>query len=362
MAEGHTEDATQSATDGASDEEVVDALVALGVDEIEAADAVEEQRVPLVLVRQLLGGPRPYTVDEVAERGGIDGEVLRRVFRALGLPLQERYGEDDVQEAAVLAGLLETFPEDVLVRLARVRGMAVTRIAMSDLAAVRDGIIAPMRSSGADDLTVAVALAEAAKEMLPVSSDLLVHAHKRALMHQLSSEIVRAGAEEGARETDLTVGFVDLVGYTALSARVDPVGLDQILDAFEERVVDVAGAARDIDLVKFLGDAAMLVSPDPATLAETLLDVVERAEDLAEAPLRAGLAGGTTLVREGDYYGPAVNMAARLTDQARPWTVLADDELTDDLEDRFDLVRTGPLRVRGVGLRRPVRVMRASGE
>lgn len=345
-----------------ADTEIVDALVALGVDEHEAADAVEEERVPLVLVRQLLGGPRPYTLEETAERGGLDPEVLRRVFRALGLPVQDRYGDSDVREAAELARLLETFPEDVLVRLARVRGMAVTRIAMSDLAAVRDGIIAPMRSSGADDLTVAVALAEAAKGLLPVSSDLLVHAHRRALLHHLSSEIVRAGAEEGARETELAVGFVDLVGYTALSARVDPMGLDEILDAFEERVVEVAGGVEDVDLVKFLGDAAMLVTPDPDTLAETLLRVVERTDELAEVPLRAGFARGTTLVREGDYYGPAVNMAARLTDQARPWTVLADDDLADQLAARFEIAPTGPLRIRGVGVRHPVRVVGPDGQ
>lgn len=344
-----------------SDTEIVDALVALGVDEGEAADAVEEQRVPLVLVRQLLGGPRPYTLDEVAERGGLDPGALRRVFRALGLSVRDRYGENEVQEAEQLAGLLETFPLEVLVRLARVRGMAVNRIAMSDLAAVRDGIIAPLRRTDADDLTVAVALAETAKEMLPVSSDLLVNAHRRALLHLLSSEIVRAGAVEGARETELAVGFVDLVGYTALSARVDPMGLDEILDAFEERVVDVASAAAGVDLVKFLGDAAMLVSPEPPTLARILLDMVERTDQLAEAPLRAGMARGTTLVREGDYYGPAVNMAARLTDQARPWTVLADDDLVDGLEEHFDVARTGPLRIRGVGTRRPVRVLRRNG-
>lgn len=350
------------ADQGQTDAEVVDALVALGVDEGEARDAVAEQRVPLVLVRELLGEERRYRLDEVAERGGIDPDALRRIFRALGMPLQERYGESDVAEARELANLLRTFPLEALVRLARVRGMAVNRIAMGDLTAVRDEIIAPMRRSGADDLTVAVALAESAKEMLPVSTDLLVNAHRRALMYLLSSEIIRAGAQHGARETELAVGFVDLVGYTALSARVDPVGLDEVLDAFEERVVEVGGSAEQVDLVKFLGDAAMLVSPDPLHLADTLLDMVERTDDLAEAPLRAGMAVGETLVREGDYFGPAVNMAARLTDQARPWAVLADDGLAEILGGRFATARTGPLRIRGVGVRRPVRVLRPDRE
>lgn len=349
------------ASDEDTSQEIVDALVALGVDEDEARSAVGEQRVALVLVRELLGQEGGYTLEEVAERGGIEPDALRQIFRALGMPLRERYTDSDVQEARELAALLRTFPLDTLVRLARVRGMAVNRVAMSDLAAVRDEIIAPMRRSGADDLTVAVALAEYAKELLPVSGDLLVHAQRRALLHVLSSEIVRAGAEEGAREAELAVGFVDLVGYTALSARVDPMGLDEVLDAFEARVVEAGGAAEEVDLVKFLGDAAMLVSPDPLHLADTLLEMVERTDALAEAPLRAGMAMGETLVREGDYFGPAVNMAARLTDQARPWTVLADDDLAETLAERFTTSRTKPLRIRGVGVRRPVRVLPPEG-
>lgn len=336
--------------------ETIDALVALGIDDREAREAVDEDRVPLVLVEQLLGKARPYELDEVAQRGGIDEEALARIFAALGLPLQDRYGEDDVEEARELSRLLEVFPLHTLVRLARVRGMAVSRIAMSDMAAVRDAIIAPMRERDAGDLTVAVALAESAKELVPVSRDLLVHAHERALLHVLSSEIAREGARGGAQEVELGVGFVDLVGFTALSVEIDPVGLDDVLDRFEERVFEVGGSAGEVELVKFLGDAAMLVSSDRVELADTLLRLVEPIDELADVPLRAGLAAGTVLVREGDYYGPPVNLAARLTDQARPWALLADDALSDTLGERFDLDRTRPMRIRGIGVRRPLRV------
>lgn len=341
------------------DAETVDALVALGVDEAEARRALEEDRVPLVLVRQLLGEEPRYDLAEVAAEAGIDVDVIRSIFAALGIPLQDRFGESDVEEAREIADLLEVFSGEALVRLARVRGMAVNRIAMGDVSAVRDELIAPLRRTGADDLTVAVALAETAKALLPLSSELLVHAHRRALLHVLSSEIAKIGAQEGGQELDLTVGFVDLVGYTALSARVDPQGLDEVLEAFERRVFGVAGAAEDVDLVKFLGDAAMLVAPDPVLVADVLLDLASPGGDLDDSPLRAGMARGGTLVREGDYFGPAVNMAARLTDQARPWTVLADDALRDVLDGRFHLSRIRPVRLRGLGVRRPVSVSRA---
>lgn len=345
---------------GAPEQETVDALVALGVDEGEARRAVAEERVPLILVRELLGEDARYTLEQVAERGGIDVRILRSIFAALGLPMRERYGDSDVEEAAQLADLLEVFGEDALVRLARVRGISVSRIAMGDVNAVRDALVAPLRQSGADDLRVAVSLVETARSLLPVSADLLVHAHRRALLHVLSSEVAKIGAREGAQEIDLAVGFVDLVGYTALSARVDPEGLDEVLELFERRVFAVSAAADDIDLVKFLGDAAMLVSTDLVELTALLLDLSTEDRDFEEAPLRAGVASGGTLAREGDYFGPAVNMAARLTDRARPWTVLADDELEDQLSGHFDVQRTRPMRIRGVGLRRPLSVRSAT--
>jgi adenylate cyclase len=343
-------------------DETVDALVALGVDESVARVAIAEGRVPLVLVQEVIGEPRDLTLEDLAEESGLEAEAIRRVFLALGMPLPDRFGDGDLEEARQLAELTEVMSIDTLVRLARVRGMAVSRIAMSDLNAMREQMLTPMREGGADDLTIAVALAEAAKALLPVSSDLLVHAYRRALFHAMSTEVVTAATREAGQEIDLVVGFVDLVGYTALSARIDPSGLDEVLDAFERRVLEVVGGAEDVTIVKFLGDAAMFVATDPVPLAAALVELVEPVEELEDSPMRAGMAAGPTLVREGDYYGAGVNMAARLTDRARPWSLLADDDLTEALEDRFETRRIRPLRIRGVGMRRPSVVRRPEGE
>ncbi|MGH3441282.1 MAG: adenylate/guanylate cyclase domain-containing protein [Nitriliruptorales bacterium] len=340
----------------ASGAETVDELVALGIDEAEARAAVDEGRVPLVLVRQFLGEEKPHTLTEVAEKGGVEERVLRRVFVALGVPLEDSFGEGDVAEARHLRELLETLSEDSIVRLARVRGRSVARIAMGDLSAVRDEIVAPMREEGADDLDVAIALSEAAEALHPKAAQLLVHAYERALLHVLSGELATAATRGGTQELDVAVGFVDLVGYTALSAQADPSGLAAVLDAFEERVFDVTGSAPGVEVVKFVGDAAMLVARDVLQLAHVLVRVTRRTDALEDAPLRAGLAAGTTLAREGDYFGPPVNVAARLTDQARPWSVLADGDLEGRLAAAFDTSRIRPVRLRGLGFQRPVAV------
>src|SRR5205085_1314001 len=74
-----------------------------------------------------------------------------------------------------------------------------------------------------------------------------------------------------------------------------------------------------------------------------------RPELLPEA--RAGLAGGTVLAQEGDYYGPVVNLASRLVELARPGSVLASSELHAALADdpMFAWQRLRSRRIRDIG-------------
>lgn len=337
-------------------EETINALVDLGLSEDEARDAIEADRVPLALAMRVLGDEPSHTFADIAEATGVDEAILRRVILAAGLPVPDEATEGDLQWAQGIAALLDNMPIDAIVRGARVRGSALATIARADLELIRDEILLPMRRAGADDLTVSVALAETAKAVDPLSRELLVQEYHRQLLRVLDSELsIMLARSEGA-ELDVAVGFVDLVGYTSLSAQVDPEGLDQVLDAFEQRVVDEVAGRDDVAVVKYLGDAAMLVAPDPQPLAETMLRLVEPVEELEDAPLRGGLAHGSTLVREGDYFGAPVNMAARLTDLARPWSLLAAEELVEDLVHPLETKRIRPTRIRGIGLRRPLSV------
>ncbi len=198
-------------------------------------------------------------------------------------------------------------------------------VARSDLGIVRDELLLPMRQAGADDLTVAVTLAETAKELDGIAREVLQITYGLHLEHQLSTELSVTLTRGDVPEVDLAVGFVDVVGWTSLSSRVDPQGLDEVLDAFEERIIEVTAPRTEVSVVKFLGDAAMLVAADAVTLADAMLELTTEVPALEDVPLRGGLASGSTLVREGDVFGAPVNLAARLTDLARPWRLLADE-------------------------------------
>jgi adenylate cyclase len=339
--------------------EVVDALVELGVPRDAAHDAVVEKRVPLVLAAVAMGEEPRWTLGELAEHSGVPADVIAEVRGALGMPLPDGFSDADLRYVELLARLLEVMPVSAVVRSARARGAALAAVARSDLSTIRDELVLPMRKAGADDLTVSVALAETAKALEPVARELLERTYRLALQAELNSELSAIAARSEGQEVEVAVAFVDVVGYTALSARVDPAGLDTLLDVFEERVVALVGSDPSVSVVKYLGDAVMLVSGRVTDLARTCLALTEEVEELAEAPLRAGIASGRVLVREGDFFGQPVNMAARLTDIARPWSVLADETLADDLGDDFDVRRILPTRIRGVGLRRPLAVRSA---
>lgn len=351
---------TARETDRLTDEdrETIAALVDLGVGEAEARDAVLGNRVPLVLTQELFGDTPRYDFEQVTAKAGLPPEVFRQVRAAIGLPPADRFTRTDLTWAKQIADLLEILPVEAVVRSARARGSALSAAVMADLSTIREELVLPMRRSGADDLTVAVALAETARELRDTSEELLTTTYRLLVEHLVSSEIAAIAARSAALEVDIAVGFIDVVGYTALSARVDPEGLDEVLDAFQQRVVGLVADTPDVAAVKYLGDAVMLIGPDARTLAQTMLDLTVETEELEDAPLRGGLAAGETLVREGDYFGPTVNMAARLTDIARPWSLLAAEELVDELSEVFDVKRILPTRIRGVGLRRPLVVRR----
>jgi adenylate cyclase len=88
---------------------------------------------------------------------------------------------------------------------------------------------------------------------------------------------------------------------------------------------------------------------DVAVLALTLSE--RAAVDPLVPDVRIGVACGSVLARDGDYYGPVVNLASRITDRARRGTVLASEPLHRVLVDDPELSwrPLGSKRLRGIG-------------
>jgi adenylate cyclase len=103
--------------------------------------------------------------------------------------------------------------------------------------------------------------------------------------------------------------FADLVGFTAFT---EEHGDDAAADLAEGFAAGAARLARDhgARLVKCLGDAVMLRADDASEAVRLGLRLHEEPTGL---PLYAGAHTGRAVERAGDWYGAAVNLAARVS-------------------------------------------------
>lgn len=310
---------------------------------------------PFEAVREILTGEPTLTLDEVADQAGLPVRIVSEILDAMDWADRPAYDERDVRYLRDLASLLDHYPLESVVRTIRTRYRSISSIVVSDLGTVRDEVVMPALASGAEPEELAERLGRTAEHLVPLVTRNLAEDYRHVLLRLLDTDALARGVGPD-REIDLAVGFVDVSGYTALSGRVDPAGLEHVLSGFEDLVNTVVSEAEGVLLAKFIGDAAMLVASDLTELVPLLLRLVEDREGLAEAPRKAGVAAGPVLVRSGDYYGPTPNLAARLTDHARPWTLLAAADLEEELAGDFDLTRIPETELRGVGKQRPLRV------
>ena len=149
------------------------------------------------------------------------------------------------------------------------------------------------------------------------------------------------------RVRDVVVAFVDIVAFTGLSERVTPERLGAVAARLERAAV--RAARPPASFVKLVGDAAMIVAPDPEPVVEAVVDMLAVARrDPRLPPLHAGVAAGPALHHRGDWLGIPVNVASHLTARAAPGELLATHAVADETAARFRWKRLGAQHVDGV--------------
>lgn len=172
----------------------------------------------------------------------------------------------------------------------------------------------------------------------------------------------------GAERRHLTVMFCDLVGSTALSARLDPEDMWEVIRAYRaacERVI----AAYDGMIARFVGDGILVYfgyprahEDDAERAVRAGLDIISAVKQLeTRAPERVEvrIAVATGLVVVGDLasggvseeqatVGDTPNVAARLQDLAEPGAVVVADSTRRLLGDLFTFHDLGYREVKGI--------------
>jgi adenylate cyclase len=183
----------------------------------------------------------------------------------------------------------------------------------------------------------------------------LEHEALRSVTERMEEAVT--GAEPRLRrQGDPAVAFIDLAGFTVLSAEAGDAGAAELAGRFTDLLLETTQAHRG-RVVKTMGDGAMLFFDDGGRAVTACLEL-ERALDAAGLPpMRAGINRGPVVAQSGDYYGNTINVAARITDYARPREVLVSAEVLPGGSDGIELEEIGEVTLKGVA--QPVRLSRA---
>jgi adenylate cyclase len=306
-------------------------VAAFGVPPEEIDKAEADGTLGLLAIDQMVladQNPR-YTEAEVQTITGLDHDSTR-FWRALGFPdpgpNDRIFSDFDVEmlklvEELVKIGLIEL--EEAL-QMTRVIGSSMARVASAQIDAIERRIDEPTFVDGTEPAVLR------ARFLLPAMPQILEYAWKRHLQSAARRRMVReTGAAEGGYVQ--AVGFADLVGFTALSQQLSDHELATIVDRFEGTAYDIINS-RGGRVIKMIGDEVMFAVDDVAASLDVALSLAEAYhDDESISDVRVGLACGPVLEREGDLFGPVVNLASRIVSIAYAGSVVVSGEVHDAL-------------------------------
>lgn len=342
--------------------QLLEELLAAGVGLEEVRAAVAEGRLHLMPMEWALSGEERYTPTEVARLSGVDRELLDAQWRALGMaasdPDESTQTADDLAAAERIRAFLNAGLEPAAIQ----ETTRVMAMAMSQIAAANRQMVGALLAGGSEvadpaetELAVAHRLDALTQTLVPMVGPTLEYIYKLQLRDQIRHAVVGLGADTVGEE--MAIAFADLVGFTKLGEKLPAAEFGRISSRLGELAADVSSGP--VRLVKLIGDAAMLASPDPAALLGANLDLVEMADAEGDGfpALRAGVSLGYVVPRAGDFYGRSVNLASRITAAAKPGSVLVTAELRERLGDGFRFSNAGRQRLKGI--KQPANVFRA---
>ena len=197
--------------------------------------------------------------------------------------------------------------------------------------------------------------------------------HRRKLLKAVAAGLSTAtdapptkSATESAERRQVTVMFSDLVGSTALSARMDPEDLREVISAYQKCVAETVQRFGGF-VAKYMGDGVLVYfgypqahEDDAERAVRAGLELIQAVGGLkSSAPLQTRVGIATGLVVVGDLIGSGAaqeqaivgetpNLAARLQGIAEPNTVVIAESTRKLLGNLFELEDLGANDLKGI--------------
>ena len=296
--------------------------------------------------------------------------ALRSLLGTIGAADDDHVRADDVAIFEIIAQARSLgASEDQLIDVARVAATAVRLMVRAYREFVDEVLIAPELEAGS---TIGATLSRTSamrREYRRLGAELAMALMARHTDEAIFGNLVIMG-EQALAEADISparpgsdpsIGFVDISGYTRMADAYGDEEAARVARRFA-RLVDESASIHGGQVVKSLGDGAMVVFDSAARSVDWAASLLDRSEHEGLPTLHIGLNLGPVVRRDGDYFGSVVNVAARVAAQAGPGEIVVTASLSDAMEDedepRFEEI--GPTRLRNVA--QPLRLYRVVRE
>ena len=296
------------------------------------AHAEQEEAVLSSVVDFLFpdGVGRTYSFAEAIAIVGLDADVARRVREASSAgdgPMDEH----DLQmlrqaKIALDAGL----PETALLQLARVYADALGRVAEAEVRLFHFYVHEGLRTAGLAGRELVDSRKSVREHLLPTVAPMIRYFHHRGVVRAVRQDMVlhltgdaRPIHSDPRAQLRLAIVFLDISSYTPLTEVMGDAVAARIVERLSELVRE-ATIRFDGRIVDRVGDAFLLVFPDPRAAVTCALEIERRTAAEPQFPaLRGAVHWGDVLYQEGGYVGGSLNIASRVATQARPHQILA---------------------------------------
>ena len=181
-----------------------------------------------------------------------------------------------------------------------------------------------------------------------------------------AAPLIEPKPQDSAERRQVTVMFSDLVGSTALSARMDPEDLREVISAYQKCVAETVQRFGGF-VAKYMGDGVLIYFGYPQAHEDDAERAVRAGLELAVAvgalkthvPLQTRVGIATGLVVVGDLIGSGAsqeqaivgetpNLAARLQGVAEPNSVVIAESTRKLVGNLFELEDLGAQELKGV--------------
>jgi len=327
--------------------------------------AAREGRLAFGLAEELFPQPEEkVSFEQAAFESGLEEELIERLMVQLGTPTgrERMLAPDDVEALHHFARVLEAgFPLVAFMQLVRVYAQSMRKVADAEVRLFHLYVHEPLMRNGVPELEMAEEMEGLAADVLPLALPIFSYMHNRYLRFFIEQDVVghmesEFGGGAGLGRVPVTLGFIDLTGFTRYT---EEEGDEEALDLIERFVETVeATLPPEATIVKTIGDEVMVVSPDPASLTEWSMGFLSLFQERPQP--RVGIHYGEAVYRDGDYFGSDVNLSHRVVTRALAGEVLVTEPVVEAIGEsqHLEFEPIGDVELKGITSPTPLYVVR----